>query len=160
MSIGTIAMVCKRGHLITLESGEGMPPYCSECGAEGVTECSSCEAPIAGIAIENVDAHGNLDASGWTRPSFCNECGSAFPWIDRRERIYELQNRLDREQLDQGDALAAREQLEALADPNLTEDEQVKRWKRLRELAPKFWENSQTVITDLVTAYAKRKLGL
>jgi len=44
-----------------------------------------------------------------------------------RGRIYELQNRLDDEELDSATELVVREQLEALTNPDLDEAEQVRR---------------------------------
>jgi hypothetical protein len=110
--------------------------------------------------MDSVDAFGDLPTETWERPDFCHECGAAFPWADRQARIYELQNKLDREQLDEGTRLKVREQLDALADPDLNEEEAVRRWDRVHELAPGLWERGQGIITDLATAYMKTKLGL
>lgn len=79
---------------------------------------------------------------------------------DRQARIYELQNRLDREELDEGTRLKVRELLDALADPDLDDDEAVRRWDRVRKLAPGLWGKGQGIVADLATAYMKRELGL
>jgi hypothetical protein len=97
-------------------------------------------------------------ASKYERPNFCDECGAPFPWVDRQGRIYELQNRLDNEELDPADALAVQEQLEALASTDLDEDEQRKRWGRVKKLAPQLWESSQPLLNTLVAAAIQGKL--
>jgi len=77
-------------------------------------------------------------------------------------RIYELQNRLDDEELDPATELLVREQLEALTNPDLDELEQVKRWQRIKNAAPDFLLKAATspIVTSLVTAEAKKQLGL
>ena len=98
----------------------------------------------------------------YTKPDFCDGCGAAFPWVGRTARIYELQNRLDEEHLDPATELIVREQLEALTDPDLDDDEQVKRWKKIMSTAPGFVTKaaSQPIVTSLVTAYVQKALGL
>ena len=77
-------------------------------------------------------------------------------------RICELQNRLDDEELDPATELLVREQLEALTNPDLDELEQVKRWQRIKNAAPDFLLKAATspIVTSLVTAEAKKQLGL
>jgi len=85
-----------------------------------------------------------------------------YPWVDRAGRILDLENLLDREDLEPATELAVREQLEALMDPDIDEKTAEKRWRRVRELAPGLWENSgaQSVATSLMTEALKRALGL
>jgi hypothetical protein len=78
--------------------------------------------------------------------------------VSRQGRIYELQNRLEGTGLDPADELAAREQLEALMNPDIGEDEERKRWQRVKKLAPQVWESSQPLITTLVNAALQGRL--
>jgi hypothetical protein len=55
---------------------------------------------------------------------------------------YLLQDMLDDEALDPAVELEVREQLEALTDPELSEEEQRERWERVKDLAPSLWEKS------------------
>jgi hypothetical protein len=156
----TIAAVCKRGHVISINS---MPwhrgRFCDECGATIIRSCEACDEYIPGVPAEP-NPFGELETEGWERPSFCGGCGTAFPWVDRQGRIYELENMLRHEALPEATLLAIREELEALAESDLSEKEQVKRWKRVRELSPQLWERGGPVIQDLATEWMKRKLGL
>jgi hypothetical protein len=93
-------------------------------------------------------------------PRFCDKCGTPFPWLDRRGRIYELQNMLDRETLGPADALTVREQLEALLDADLSEQEQRQRWERVRRLAPGLWSSGQNILETVMGAETKYELGL
>ncbi len=101
-------------------------------------------------------------SSDYEPPQFCADCGTPFPWVGRQGRIYELMNRLDEEQLDAATELAVREQLEALTSHDLDEDEELRRWERIRKLAPEFWAKAgaQTILTTVVTAVLKDRLGV
>jgi hypothetical protein len=74
--------------------------------------------------------------ASYNAPDFCEDCGTPFPWLSREGRIYLLQNILEESDLDAATKLRAREQLEALTDPDLEEEEQAKRWARFRNAAP------------------------
>ena len=48
------ALVCLNGHLITdhlLSAPQRAAPFCKKCGAETISECPSCTAPIQGNYI-------------------------------------------------------------------------------------------------------------
>jgi len=95
-------------------------------------------------------------------PDFCDNCAAPHPWLSRRGRIYMLENLLDEEGLDPADELEVREQLEALKSPELDEDEQRRRWEKVQELAPGFWEKSgaRAILESVVSAGIKGALGL
>ena len=83
-----------------------------------------------------------------------------MPWATRLARIYELQNMLDEEDLDEAARLTVSEQLTALQNPDLDEDEQVERWKRIRRLAPGLMTSGQRIVESVATAAVKAQLGL
>jgi hypothetical protein len=162
----TLAAVCKRGHVINLDAGRVPDPgepsgFCETCGARIVRACRSCEAPLLGVS-PSADAYGNLDTEEWRRPDFCRDCGSPYPWVDRAGRIQHLENLLDNENLDEATDLAVREQLNALADPDVDDKSAQRRWNRVRDLAPGLWEQSgaRAVLTSLMTEALKREFGL
>src|SRR5690606_36950705 len=98
--------------------------------------------------------------ASYSPPEFCFSCGSPFPWATRQARIYELQNLLDEEDLDEADRLTVSEQLSALQDPDLDEAEQVERWSRIKKLSPGLMASGQRIIETVVTAAVKAQLGL
>ena len=95
-------------------------------------------------------------------PDFCDNCGEPHPWLSRQGRIYLLENMLDAAGLDPAAELEAREQLEALAQPDVNEEDQRRRWERFRNLAPAVWESSgaQVILESVVSAAIKSSLGL
>ena len=87
-------------------------------------------------------------------PDFCEDCGEPFPWLSRQGRIYLLQNILDGAELDPAEKLRAAEQLEALSNPDLDQEEQAKRWARFKRAAPTVWaaDRAQSIITTVLDA--------
>jgi hypothetical protein len=81
--------------------------------------------------------------------------------VNRQGRIYELQNRLAEEDLDPASELIVREQLEALLDSDIEDEEAARRWSKVKELAPGLWEKSgaRTIIDSLATAYIRKHVG-
>jgi hypothetical protein len=64
------------------------------------------------------------------------------------------------ERLDPATELYVREQLDALADPELTEDQQRERWKRIKERAPGLTAAGGRIIEGLASAAIRQQLGL
>jgi hypothetical protein len=143
------AAVCKRGHAETTSIeylDEPPPERCSACGAEVLTACESCGKRIRGNAPG--------DWTTYTPPDFCDACAAPHPWLSRQGRIYLLHNLLDDEDLEPAKKLKAREQLDALINPDLDDEEQAQRWARFRKAAPSLWaaDKAQAIITTILDA--------
>jgi len=93
-------------------------------------------------------------------PYFCDKCGAAHRWLSRQGRIYMLQNLLDEQTLDAATRLEVQEQLRALTQPDLPEDEPQRRCEKVGRLAPARWnsEPAQTVLDTVVSAGMKAAL--
>jgi hypothetical protein len=132
---------------------------CPTCGAEVLTKCPSCGTRIRGYYyVRGVVGFG----SEYQPPDFCDQCADPMPWLSRQGRIYQLENLLDEENLDPADELAVREQLHALAAGDLDDDEQKRRWERVKKHAPEFLQRSgaQRIFETLATAAIRSQLGL
>ena len=154
------AAICRRGHVMTRDATitSLATRRCQTCGAEVITRCPSCNGMIRGhYFVPGVIGFGG----NYTPPDFCADCGAPFPWASRQARIYELMNLLDEEELDPAAELTVREHLEALTDADLDEDEQGRRWERVKRLAPGLWERSgaRTIIEIVVSAGIRSGLG-
>jgi hypothetical protein len=72
------AQICIRGHV---QSYAGTPytpgDHCSKCGSACIDECSTCQEPIRGLAV-------NTKWTGFDPPSYCHGCGQAYPWMQER----------------------------------------------------------------------------
>jgi hypothetical protein len=78
------SQVCLNGHLITTffhTQPEHNKKYCGECGAATTSVCGKCGADIHGHYYQP----GVIDlTSPAPPPSFCHNCGSAYPWTEQR----------------------------------------------------------------------------
>jgi hypothetical protein len=57
--------------------------FCKECGAAVITNCPSCKSAIRGY----YDVPGVVSLRPYDPPSFCEDCGTAFPWTAEKLRI-------------------------------------------------------------------------
>jgi hypothetical protein len=143
----TQPVFCRRGHF--LGHGSKVSGFCETCGAPAVSSCANCQAPISSTREDP------------QRPqSFCGSCGAAFPWVDRKGRIYQLENLLAAEGLDEAAELEVREQLAALARTDLGEDEAAERWQRVKRLAPGLLQTGRTIVEGLASAAVRAQLGI
>ena len=71
-----VAEICLSGH-ITNSSVKQYPEdsmrFCDLCGELTIQACPACNASIRGDSVEF--------SSSYDLPSYCTDCGSAFPWI-------------------------------------------------------------------------------
>lgn len=79
-----VAQVCPNGHVATTAADanpELREAYCSQCGEATLTNCPKCHAPIRGeYHVDGVFGIGG----GYAPPAFCHNCGTAFPWTERK----------------------------------------------------------------------------
>jgi hypothetical protein len=127
--------ICRRGHVETdylrpgvsgpvRRSGAGVAQNCPKCGATVLTACPNCDLRIRGDYF----VPGVIAASTASRPSFRDGCGSAFPWATREERIFELENLLDEEDIEEADRVVIQDQLRRLGNAELTEKDERQAW--------------------------------
>ena len=73
------AQICQGGHVINPAS-VGSPAhnqrFCHMCGKAAITACPACTAPIRGVFHDG----GSARPAEYTRPSYCHNCGKAYPW--------------------------------------------------------------------------------
>lgn len=80
------AQICLNGHVIS-SCETGVEKYCSDCGAETISNCPSCNTLIRGSYNDEYA----LYISEYKRPAYCFACGNPFPWTQSNlEAIQEL----------------------------------------------------------------------
>ena len=82
-----IAQICLNGHI--RNSGirchpEKSEEYCSECGAETITRCPSCESDIKGGSISEMWTGEAVSQGLFSPPNHCIHCGKAYPWTESK----------------------------------------------------------------------------
>jgi hypothetical protein len=124
---------------------------CPECGADVLARCRQCGVRIRGGRYNYVV------------PTFCDGCGAAHPWATRKQRLYELQNLLDQEDVDDVDRLWIDEQMDRLRadDGSMPEKQEKDIWTGIKRRAPGlFGTTGKAVLGGVVSAGVKVALGL
>ena len=70
-----VAQICLNGHVVnsyTKTEPTRNSNFCSACGKATTTKCTSCNHEIRGHSLD----YGYL----YDAPSYCLECGAAYPW--------------------------------------------------------------------------------
>jgi hypothetical protein len=94
-------------------------------------------------------------------PKFCDGCGEPYPWATRQDRIYQLENLLDEEEIDEPTRLLVREDLERLRvdGPELDRDTELAIWRRVKSRAPGLLAGAAwNIAQNLLSAYIQQKL--
>lgn len=71
------ALICQNGHVINEmvnQCPDDNKNYCEICGSKAISKCEAC----------GKDIRGNRPGDIYTPPSFCNNCGKVFPWVQSR----------------------------------------------------------------------------
>ena len=105
------AQYCLNGHLIT-ENLQRTPDrsarYCPNCGQQTISVCGNCNAIIRGAYVSRPSS-----ISRYSRPSYCHDCGSPFPWT--LENIKATKKLADESDLEKDDREAFKEALDDLS---------------------------------------------
>jgi hypothetical protein len=154
------AQICLNGHVIST-SADRHPDlserYCSRCGAETVTACRSCSAPIRG----DYDVTGSFGPpDSYALPRFCHSCGQPHPWTAARlEAAAALADELEGLSADERDLLK-RSLVELVQDAPNAELAAVRVKKALRKVGHAGVETFRKVLVDVLSEAAKKSLGL
>jgi len=156
------AAICRRGHIVdsmlgSHPRGYSSPPApnkCATCGAQVLTACPSCGSRLRGHLRGVVHPDTTLY-------DFCDSCGAALPWASRQARLWELENRLEESTcLSEADRLMLHEQMVALQQPDLSDEEQIERWSRIKRVAPGLLDVGRAIFVSVTSAYVQQKLGV
>ena len=150
-----IAIVCRNGHLITEKSSTGdtsSEKFCSICGAENISVCDVCAAPI----------RGELDMPGAYMvypgvPAYCIFCGNPYPWIDNVIEKTKYLISLDEILSDEDKLALVNSTVSILSESNTTAID-VSIFKKLTEKASKFVRDALYKFTVDVASETAKKL--
>lgn len=160
------ATVCRRGH----PQSSGLSRYppgdqgsCPECGANVLKECPGCRLRIRGTSTSTVSRPGHDLSPAYSPPNFCDGCGAPHPWAPRQARIYELENLLDEEDIDEADRLVITDHLRRLQelDPDDDLEQERKLWRAIKGRAPGFFAGpAERILVTLIDRGTRRLLGM
>lgn len=83
MGVYKTAKICLNGHMISddYQFAKDYDKYCTLCGAENITCCQYCNAPIHGYYDYEVPGYvGPAEVA--PVPAYCHNCGKPYPWTE------------------------------------------------------------------------------
>ena len=154
-----VAQICLNGHVITnrvRRTPEFMQRFCKKCGESTITECQNCKTPIRGDY--HVDGVIAISGRAPTAPSFCHECGKAYPWTERKlEAAWELAEEL--EELSDGEKEKLKQSLNDLVrDTPKTEVAATRVKKMLSKVGKESFAAMKSILLDIATEAVKKSL--
>jgi hypothetical protein len=150
------AQICLNGH-VTNDSAIWSPQFnqnfCAKCGEPTTTSCPSCKSAIPGRLLGPSVVHVHFSA-----PSYCSNCGHAYPWTERRlKAAKQLADEFD--ELDEADRNTLKASIDDLAEDSPAAEVSGRRFKKI---AAKLGKESagaiKSVITDVLRETAKKIL--
>jgi hypothetical protein len=80
-----VGLVCLNGHEVNAnyrDSPERNAKFCPNCGAKTINACPSCNESIRGWYF----VPGVLSVRSWEVSGHCHECGTSYPWTERKAK--------------------------------------------------------------------------
>ncbi len=148
--------VCENGHQITprIELTSDNSKFCEKCGASVIEQCRNCEALIPGAHPGVIEPLGSIPV-----PSYCNQCGKAYPWTSKK--IEKIKNAVwNSRELKKRDKTQIKNALEQLNRGEITDEKQITIFTEFRKLAPKLWSIVQPIFSDILASVIKKEIGL
>ncbi|MHB1459573.1 MAG: DUF2321 domain-containing protein [Armatimonadota bacterium] len=152
------AQICINGHTISKgidKHSATDQSFCDKCGAKIITNCKACVSSIRG---ERYLEGPGLSGGEYTPPSYCYNCGNAFPWIESRmQAARELTDELENLTKEEKDSL--KQSLDDIITDTPQTTLAVIRIKRLLTKSGKIAaESFKEIMVSVVTEAAKRSL--
>ena len=151
--------MCPNGHCTTnsLESNPAHSSrFCTACGEATFSTCPHCTAPIRGYYY----VVGFVSVRPWSPPSYCHECGHAYPWTERRiESAIALADEF--EELSQEEKDVLKQAIPALGTDTPQTELAATRYSKLRDrLGTTASSTLDKVVGALATEAVKAFLGM
>lgn len=154
------AQICINGHVINSMAGTDPThnkKYCEDCGAETITNCKSCNAPIKGsYHYPNILPMG----LGYDPPKFCDNCGNPLPWTENKLKAAKELGELT-------DSLSAEEKVDLQSSiEDLVKDTpnvpvaQIKVKKYLTKAGKEITQGMRDILIDLVSETIRRTIWM
>jgi hypothetical protein len=144
------AQICPNGHVITARADSRMKcrqEFCDKCGEATLMNCPNCKADIRGY----YHVLGVSGGGGYRAPAFCHNCGSPFPWTERKKQA--AIDLFNEESEDEQDRKAFQESIEQITKD--TPQAQVAS-KRLSRLLTKVGKGTASAIRDILVDVASK----
>lgn len=88
------ATICLNGHVIDKHVAN-VQKFCTICGKETFSSCNHCHSPIRGV----IKLDGVIGSPRYSKPFYCHDCGSPYPWtqkiLDNAIELVSLDDEID-----------------------------------------------------------------
>jgi hypothetical protein len=116
--------------------------------------CTACGIRIRGARYTPAA----MGSGRYELPAFCDECGAVHPWATREQRIYELENILDEEEIDEADRLFLHDRLRELREMDAADSKAEERvWRAIGQRGRAFVQRPavRAIVENIVTEGVK-----
>jgi hypothetical protein len=151
------AQICLNGHVVNTvaaTSSQSNQKHCADCGAQTIMACPSCNTQIRGY----YHVPGVFCFSDYHKPSYCHNCGSAFPWtVSSLEAARELADEFDDLTYEE------KEQLKS-SFPDLVKDTpktivaETRFKKLMKKAGSEAWDGMKSILVDVVSEAVKKSV--
>jgi len=150
-----VAQLCTNGHVITGDiknEREKISKFCQQYGAETIRACPNCAASIRGDHIY-------LHSLTWmTVPSYCYNCGTAFPWTTAKIAAAK-EHAAEIEGLDEDERKQLQQAIDDLAAGGARTEVAASRFTRfMKKVGPAVGSGLYKVVVDVVSEAAKKAI--
>lgn len=152
------ALICLNGHVLDTAIEGGPPPArrCPECGAETRSTCEGCGKAIHG----HLFVPGVLGGDPYQQPTYCHDCGAAYPWTTRRlEALRELIREMDGLSGEERERLALSLD-DLIAETPKTEVAVIRLKKALTKVGAEAAAAAKRILVDIASQTVKKSLGI
>ncbi|MGC2424493.1 MAG: DUF2321 domain-containing protein [Nitrospirota bacterium] len=147
-----IAQICLDGHIIN-DATQSFPEinkkFCNKCGEETIDSCPSCKNPIQGRY------HGG-GSEEYIPPSYCHNCGAAFPWIESKIKAA-IELSIEDGNLNEEESKNLEESINNIVKDTPRTQVAASRFKKIMtKIGTSTAEGIKTIIVDIVSETAKK----
>jgi len=152
-----VAQICQNGHVINKRSKsepDRNQQHCDKCGTSTITLCPKCQNPIRGASL----VKSGFMSSIYSVPSFCDNCGSPFPWTESRlKAAHELAKEIDN--INEEDRIILHSSIDDLVRDTPSSNVAVIRFKKImQKVGPSFASMFREILVDVLSETIKKTL--
>lgn len=151
------AQMCINGHVVNsmaISVPQSNKKHCASCGAPTIKSCASCNSAIRGY----YHIPGVIGGFHFYPPSYCDNCGTAFPWtISSLEAARELADELE-ELTDEEKEQLKNSFPDLVKNTPKTVVAETRFKKLMKKAGAEAYDGMKSVLIDIVSETAKKSI--
>lgn len=150
------ALICMNGHSINsyyYDYSQFNTKFCKECGEINIFSCLHCNKEIRGSLRES------FFLSSYDIPSYCTNCGRAYPWTDKK--IESLKEAIMLSEISEDDKNEFKDNLpDIISETPRTRVAALKMKSIGTRMGKEIWSIVRDVFIDIASETAKKTMGI